>query len=119
MPHTTSRNNTVAVYLIFYINKKLCVSNIDEVQTIEHAYIAGTTSTTSNTHFETHLHSILATSRLSTRHNSTVYATKYCNILRTVTIRAQHYTVDYDASRGEMYDANIVRRIWIRAEGWE
>jgi hypothetical protein len=104
--HTTSRNNTVVVYLIFHINKKLCVSNIDEVQTIEHAHIAGTTSTTSNTHFETHLHSILATSLPSTRHNKHCNATKYQNILRTVTNRAHHHTVDYDATRGEIYDAN-------------
>jgi hypothetical protein len=104
--HTTSRNNTVVVYLIFHINKKLCVSNIDEVQTIEHAYIAGTTSTTSNTHFETLLHSILATSRPSTRHNMHCTTTKYLNILRTVTDRAQHYAVDYNATRGEMHDAN-------------
>ena len=104
--HTTSRNNTAVVYLIFHINKKLCVSNIDEVQTIEHAHIAGTTSTTSNTHFATHLHSILATSLPSTRHNQPCNATKYRSILRTVTNRAQHYSVDNDATRGEIHNAS-------------
>lgn len=50
IPQTHSTNIDV-IYLILHINKKLCVSNIDDIQNRDHAYIVGRIHTTYNYHF--------------------------------------------------------------------